>query len=84
MAVVVQRATVVGVHGQNVTVVGATWCPSNTWCGQTLDSLDVGFPIGLPVAQYGDVLDIYGHVIGGGLAPVAVTVTGHCDPEWDC
>ena len=84
LGVVVQRVTVVGGYGQSVTVMGGTWCPPGMWCGQVLDFMDVSFPAGATVPAYGDVIDLYGRVITGGLSPDGFTVVGHCDPELSC
>jgi len=84
-AVVVQGVPVWGVNGQTITVNGGTtWCPPGYYCGQTLEFMDITFPEGSAVPAYGDVVDVYGRAITGGLAPNGYTAVGHCQPELDC
>lgn len=83
-AVVIQEVPVWGVGGQTITVNGGTWCPPGDYCGDLLQFMDVTFPAGAAVPAYGDVVEVYGRAIAGGIAPDGYTVVGHCQPELDC
>ncbi len=82
--VVTQSVVVTDVQGSSVGVMGGPSCFPDEYCGQLLPSMSVVFAAGQPVPAYGDMIDLYGVTVSGGLSPVAFSVTGHCDPELWC
>ena len=82
---VLRGVVVESVSGSQVRIAGGPSCLPTEWCGQTIPSMTVTFPIGAAVPTYADVISLYGTTITGGLTPGGFETTGHCDPYWgDC
>lgn len=82
--VVLPRVMVVVVSERTITVIGAASCQPTMWCAETPESMKISFPTGGAMPGGGDIVDVYGRVTRGGLAPVGFGVSGYCDPTLVC
>ena len=65
--VVMRGLWVSDVRGSAITANGGPSCFPWEWCGQIIPSMTVTVPAGGPTPALGDVVDVYGVTVTGGL-----------------